>query len=57
MKDLYETNKDFKAYIDKYCAKHGIGVDEALTHSIPQAVGKISAALLSSKTKSEGEKK
>lgn len=32
MKDFYEGNKDFKEYVDKYCSKHGISVDVALTH-------------------------
>ena len=30
----YNNNLEFKEYVDKYCAKHGIDVEEALTHKI-----------------------
>ncbi len=32
MRELYNTNPDFKAYVDKYCIKHNITVDQALEH-------------------------
>ena len=34
MKEFYETNEDFKAYVDRYCTKHQIDVDTALTHAL-----------------------
>ena len=37
MKQFYETNKDFKAYVDKYCTKHHLTVDEALEHKMVQS--------------------
>lgn len=30
----YETNKKFKEYVDKYCAKCGISKEVAFTHLI-----------------------
>ena len=29
----YRWNKDFRDYVDKYATKHGITVEEALTHA------------------------
>ncbi len=41
---LYAENKDFKTYVDKYCAKYQFGGSishtEALTHVIVREVGK-----------------
>jgi hypothetical protein len=34
MKNYYNTNPEFKEYVDRYAKKHGISVDEALTHKI-----------------------
>lgn len=34
MKDFYITNKDFKAYVDKYAVSRNISVGEAFTHAI-----------------------
>ena len=34
MKELYSTNADFKAYVDKYMKKERIDLDTALTHGI-----------------------
>lgn len=31
MKNLYETNADFKEYIDKMCDKHHLTVEQALS--------------------------
>lgn len=36
--EAYETNKDFKEYVDRYCMKHKCTVEEALTHAIVRAV-------------------
>lgn len=40
MQDLYENNKDFKRYVDRYCRMHGLSVEEALEHKLVQEVGK-----------------
>lgn len=37
-KDLYKSNDDFKAYVDKYKNNFGISVDEALEHLIVKIV-------------------
>ena len=34
MKKHYNNNSDFKGYVDRYAKKHGITVEEALTHEI-----------------------
>lgn len=34
MKELYNTNPDFKDYVDRYCIKHNVTVDDALEHYI-----------------------
>lgn len=38
---LYARNSDFKAYVDKYCVKHRISVEEALQHYLVQMTGKM----------------
>lgn len=38
---LYEQNEDFKRYVDRYCVKHCISVDEALQHYLVQAAGRV----------------
>lgn len=38
---LYEQNEDFKRYVDRYCVKHRINVDEALQHYLVQMAGKM----------------
>lgn len=38
-RNLYNTNADFKRYVDKYCTKHRLTVDEAVEHSLVQNVG------------------
>lgn len=40
MKDLYNTNKDFKDYVDRYCRNKPFGVNEALRHIQVQLVGR-----------------
>ena len=39
MKDLYNTNKDFKDYVDRYCKNKPFGVNEALRHIHIKLVG------------------
>lgn len=36
---LYAENEDFKRYVDRYCTKHCVSVDEALQHYLVQMVG------------------
>jgi hypothetical protein len=33
MRSFYENNEKFRNYVDRYCVKHGVSVDAALTHS------------------------
>lgn len=37
---LYARNSDFKVYVDKYCAKHQITVEQALQHYLVRMVGR-----------------
>ena len=34
--EYYDTNEDFKEYVDKYCVKHNVSKEEALKHNIVQ---------------------
>lgn len=34
MREFYETNENFKYYVDRYAAQRKITVDEALTHAM-----------------------
>lgn len=45
MNELYKNNKDFREYVDKYCAKHGVTVEEAFTHDIVKAVANMTYVL------------
>lgn len=36
---LYAENEDFRRYVDRYCTKHNVSVDEALQHYLVQAAG------------------
>lgn len=38
---LYDGNVDFKAYVDKYCTKHQITVEEALQHYLVRMMGRM----------------
>lgn len=38
MRKFYNSNKDFKDYVDKYCRTYGLTVDEALTHALVKEV-------------------
>ena len=37
---LYADNEDFKCYVDRYCTKHRVSVDEALQHYMVQMAGR-----------------
>lgn len=32
LREYYDSNYDFKSYVDRYCTKHHISLDVALTH-------------------------
>lgn len=34
----YKTNPNFKKYVDRYCVKHEITVEEALEHELVNSV-------------------
>ena len=38
MKEFYNSNADFKDYVDKYCKKHGYTVEETLEHALVKDV-------------------
>ena len=38
---LYADNEDFTCYVDRYCTKHRVSVDEALQHYLVQMAGKM----------------
>lgn len=38
-KKLYETNDDFKLYVDKYAKEFGLSIETALSHKIVQIIG------------------
>ena len=38
LKNFYNTNQDFREYVERYCWKHKCTVEEALTHAIVRAV-------------------
>lgn len=38
---LYAENQDFKRYVDRYCTKHRVSVDEALHHYLVQMAGRM----------------
>lgn len=38
MKEFYNSNADFKDYVDKYCKKHKCTVEEAIKHEMVKAV-------------------
>ena len=38
---LYQKNNDFKRYVDRYCVKHRISVEEALQHYLVQMAGRM----------------
>lgn len=45
MQNLYNTNKDFRDYVNSYCKNHSEGmsitVEEALKHKLVQEYGKV----------------
>lgn len=38
MKEFYNSNPDFKDYIDKYCKQYKCTVEEALEHKLVKGV-------------------
>ena len=34
MKQFYEENESFKTFVDAYCIKHHVTLDEGLTHKV-----------------------
>lgn len=38
---LYAQNEDFKRYVDRYCTKHRVSVDEALQHYLVRMAGRM----------------
>ena len=38
IKEYYQTNEAFRAYVDKHAVRGGITVEEALTHQIVKDV-------------------
>lgn len=38
---LYAENEDFKLYVDRYCVKHGISVEQALQHYLVRMAGRM----------------
>lgn len=38
MKEYYESNTDFKRYVDRHCRTYGCAVEEALSHEIVRQV-------------------
>lgn len=38
---LYAENEDFKRYVDRYCTKHRVSVDESLQHYLVQMAGRM----------------
>ena len=37
---FYQTNDDFRVYLDKYCDKHGLTVEAAVKHLVVRCVAK-----------------
>ncbi len=38
---LYADNVDFRRYVDRYCTKHRISVEQALQHYLVQMAGRM----------------
>ena len=38
MEEFYNTNEDFKEYVDRYCEMRGFTVQEALKHALIRVV-------------------
>lgn len=41
LKQLYELNKEFHNYVDKYAISRGITVETAITHKLVESVAKM----------------
>ena len=40
MKEFYDSNEDFRNYVDRYCRTYRLSVEEALEHKLVQDVGR-----------------
>ncbi len=40
MEELYQSNMDFRRYVDRYCNSYGYTVEEALKHVLVQEIAK-----------------
>lgn len=49
MDELYRYSKDFREYIDKYCAAHRVTKEEAFTHSIVLAIAVVERTICQKK--------
>lgn len=38
MREFYNSNEDFKRYVDHYCKTYGLKVEDALEHEIVKQV-------------------
>ena len=38
MKEFYDKDADFRDFVNSYCKKHKISIEEALQHAIVQEV-------------------
>lgn len=38
MMEFYNSNADFKRYVDRYCKTYGLTVEEALEHELVKQV-------------------
>ena len=38
--EFYDSNEDFHEYLDKYCTKHNLTIEEACTHLIVRITAK-----------------
>lgn len=49
MKEFYISNADFRDFVNSYCKKHKISIDEALQHSIVKEVAQYKKELMEGK--------
>lgn len=38
MMEFYNSNADFKRYVDRYCKQYGLTVDDAMEHELVKQV-------------------
>ena len=49
MKEFYTSNADFRDYVNIYCKKHKISIEEALEHALVKEVAKHKKDLIEGK--------